>query len=72
MKKIYYQYKKILPIILIIFSTQGVLAQTSEPFNCVTEAYLFQANDVYSQNLASGSAQLDGIDLTSSVINGVS
>lgn len=71
MKKIYFQYKKILPIILIIFSTQGVLAQTSEPFNCVTEAYLFQSNDVYAQNLASGLASLDGINLTNDVINGV-
>jgi hypothetical protein len=47
------------------------LASQSEPFNCSNEAYLFQANDVYGQNLASGVATLDGIDIDPSVINGV-
>ena len=71
MKKNYPQIKKSLFIILISFYCQALVSQTSEPFNCVTEAYLFQANDVYAQNLASGNALLDGIDLTPSVINGV-
>ena len=49
----------------------NILAQTANPFNCVEEAYLFQANDVYSINLASGSAILDGMDVDPSNINGV-
>ena len=57
-------------ILIIIVSISSAYSQSS-PFNCVTEAYLFQNNDVYAQNLASGSANLDGINLTPANINGV-
>lgn len=39
------------------------------PFNCTAEAYLFQYNDVYSINLASGQAVLEAEDLTPGNIN---
>ena len=70
MKKYYLQLKKAYLIIIILITFGDLFAQ-NEPFNCATQAYLFQSNDVYAQNLASGAASLDGIDLTSSVINGV-
>ncbi len=57
-------------LIFLTFSSPFIQAQEL-PFNCVEEAYLFQNNDVYAQNLASGSAILDGIDVNSANINGV-
>ncbi len=69
MKKIYFLIKIVFTIIFYAMSNN--LNAQGEPFNCVTEAYLFQANDVYAQNLATGNASLEGIDLTPSVINGV-
>lgn len=57
-------------IVLMLFFNVRTNSQT-QPFNCVTEAYLFQSNDVYAQNLASGNAILEGIDIDPSVINGV-
>ncbi|AUC15355.1 hypothetical protein BTO06_09465 [Tenacibaculum sp. SZ-18] len=71
MKKNYLQLKYFFCLTFIFLVSTEVLAQASEPFNCVTEAYLFQSNDVYAQNLASGIATLDGIDIDPSVINGV-
>ncbi|WP_299679610.1 T9SS type A sorting domain-containing protein [uncultured Tenacibaculum sp.] len=71
MKNYYAKIKNFILIILISFSFQELISQTNEPFNCVTEAYLFQSNDVYAQNLASGNAILDGINLSPFVINGV-
>ncbi|WP_075342936.1 DUF6923 family protein [Tenacibaculum agarivorans] len=71
MKKSYFKIKICLAIVFTSIFAQTLTSQTSEPFNCVTEAYLFQSNDVYAQNLASGSAILDAIDITPNVINGV-
>ncbi|SNR16392.1 T9SS type A sorting domain-containing protein [Tenacibaculum jejuense] len=71
MKNYYSKIKNFTLIILISFSFQGLLSQANEPFNCVTEAYLFQTNDVYAQNLASGNAVLEGIDLALDNINAV-
>lgn len=68
MKKKYTIFSIALCFVFLI-SYQNSNAQS--PFNCVTEAYLFQHNDVYAQNLASGNAILDGINLTNEVINGV-
>ncbi|WP_159948978.1 DUF6923 family protein [Polaribacter septentrionalilitoris] len=42
-----------------------------EPFNCDYNAYLFQRNDVYALDLASGSSYLVAEDVTSGNINGV-
>lgn len=70
MNNIYYKYKKIFLILIVVLATNNLYGQ-NEPFDCQTEAYLFQANDVYAQNLASGSASLDGIDIDPSNINGV-
>lgn len=68
--------KSLVLVITLTFTFQKLISQssqklTTQPFNCVTEAYLFQNNDVYAQNLASGNAILDGVNLTSNVINGV-
>ncbi len=70
MKNYYFKFKKAYLILIILLTFGNSFAQ-SDPFNCNTEAYLFQSNDVYAQNLASGAASLDGIDLTASIINGV-
>lgn len=43
--------------------------ETDEPFNCVYNAYLFQHNDVYAVNLASGSSILVAEDLVDTKIN---
>lgn len=69
MKNNYSYFKKIYLILSIIVGIYSSKAQ--EPFNCVEEAYLFQTNDVYAQNLASGNATLEGIDLAPDNINGV-
>ncbi|WP_442265999.1 DUF6923 family protein [Tenacibaculum sp. ZS6-P6] len=62
--------KKLILILIVLFH-QNTFTQINEPFNCVTEAYLFQTNDVYTVNLASGSSSLDGIDLALDNINAV-
>ncbi|CAM1340374.1 DUF6923 family protein [Tenacibaculum amylolyticum] len=69
MKKKYLSVTYVAFFIATLFLS--ITVQSQSPFNCVTEAYLFQHNDVYAQNLASGNAVLDGINLTSEVINGV-
>ncbi len=69
MKHVYTGIKKSFLTFVLLVITTSVFAQ--EPFNCQTEAYLFQKNDVFAQNLASGSASLDGIDLDPANINGV-
>ena len=65
------KYLKLKAIVILLLVVSINLNSQSEPFNCVTEAYLFQSNDVYAQNLASGNAILEGIDIDPSVINGV-
>ncbi|WP_299627319.1 T9SS type A sorting domain-containing protein [uncultured Tenacibaculum sp.] len=71
MKNYYSKLKSLILVIILTFTFQDLTSQTNEPFNCVQEAYLFQSNDVYAQNLASGNAILDGINLSTFVINGV-
>ncbi len=71
MKNYYSKLKSFTLLIILIFTYQELICQTNEPFNCVTEAYLFQRNDVYAQNLASGNAVLEGIDLALDNINAV-
>ncbi len=46
----------------------GAYAQ-SEPFQCDYNAYLFQYNDIYALDLASGSAYLVAEDITSGNVN---
>ncbi|MFY7672286.1 DUF6923 family protein [Tenacibaculum sp. MEBiC06402] len=58
-------------VAILVLSLNNKLHSQNEPFNCTQEAYLFQSNDVYAQNLASGVASLEGVDLDPSVINGV-
>ena len=53
--------------VFLAFSIFRINAQ--EPFNCVYEAYLFQYNDVYSLDLASGSSYLIASDVTEGNIN---
>ena len=48
----------------------GILAAQT-PFNCTSEAYLFQYNDIYSINLASGQAVLEAENVTTGNINAV-
>ena len=48
--------------------TAGILAAQT-PFNCTSEAYLFQYNDIYSINLASGQAVLEAENVTTGNIN---
>jgi hypothetical protein len=65
------QYQK--SIILLLLSTLlsvSTFAQ-NEPFNCDYNAYLFQTNDVYALDLASGSSYLVAEDVTPGNINAV-
>ena len=43
----------------------------SEPFNCDYNAYLFQYNDIYALDLASGSSYLVAENITPGNVNGV-
>ncbi len=60
-------YKKLVTVFLISFAT-CIFAQ-DEPFNCDYNAYLFQYNDVYSIDLASGNSYLVAEDITAGSIN---
>lgn len=60
--------KRYIYILIIIFISNSVYAQTV-PFNCDYYAYLFQFNDVYSVDLASGSSSIVATDITSGNIN---
>ncbi len=71
MKNYYTTIRKYIVILVLLLSYQNAETQVSEPFTCVTEAYLFQTNDVYAQNLASGAATLEGMDLALDNINAV-
>jgi len=57
-------------VVVSLLFTFGVAAQ-DEPFNCDFNAYLFQFNDVFAVDLASGSSYLVGEDITPGTINGV-
>jgi hypothetical protein len=53
--------------LFLIFQTQSKAQQS--PFNCESPAYLFQYNDVYSVDLASGNSYLVASNITSGNIN---
>ena len=57
----------LLAILILGFSAN---AQEDIPFNCDYNAYLFQHNDVYAIDLASGSSYLVAADVTPGNING--
>lgn len=57
----------LLAILILGFSAN---AQEDIPFNCDYNAYLFQHNDVYAIDLASGSSYLVASDVTPGNING--
>ena len=60
-----------LSILSLTFNLKQARAQTaSVPFNCAYSAYLFQYNDVYALDLASGSSYLVAANVTSGNING--
>lgn len=70
MKKIIPQTKvKVIFTLLILISLFGYSQE--EPFNCDFNAYLFQGNDVYALDLASGSSYLVAEDVTPANVNGV-
>ncbi len=55
----------VIHILLLALSTQA----QNTPFNCKYDAYLFQYNDVYSIDLASGNSYLIASDITEGNIN---
>lgn len=57
--------------LLLLFSLLTVVftSAQNDPFNCVYDAYLFQYNDVYSIDLASGNSFLAAEDITPGSIN---
>ena len=57
----------LLLLLLLLFSI--ALNAQNTPFNCVYDAYLFQYNDVYSIDLASGNSYLVAEDVTPGSIN---
>ncbi|WP_239760632.1 T9SS type A sorting domain-containing protein [Tenacibaculum finnmarkense] len=59
--------KKILAIFFVLYSF--TIAAQNIPFNCTYDAYLFQYNDVYSIDLASGNSYLVATDVTPGSIN---
>jgi len=59
---------KNLLLLISIYTITFVSAQ-NEPFNCVYDAYLFQYNDVYAIDLASGSSSLVAENITPGNIN---
>ncbi len=71
MKKNYitaYFFKFITVFALLI---GGKAIAQSEPFNCDYNAYLFQYNDIYALDLASGSSYLVAENITPGNVNGV-
>ncbi len=61
--------KKYFLIIILLF-TNFIVSGQSEPFNCDYNAYLFQNNDVYGVDLASGNYYLVASNITEQNING--
>ncbi|RDY61211.1 DUF6923 family protein [Flagellimonas nanhaiensis] len=70
--KHFYHLITILTAFLIVGThpSAGILHAQSEPFDCTYNAYLFQYNDIYAIDLASGSSYLVKEDILSSSING--
>ena len=61
---------KIIALIWVLIIHFSVSAQ-NEPFNCDYNAYLFQYNDIYALDLASGSSYLVKENVTDGNVNGV-
>ncbi|GAA4970577.1 DUF6923 family protein [Algibacter aquimarinus] len=66
--------KKLLILSIVFASLQTINAQVGastqdQPFNCDYNAYLFQYNDVYAIDLASGNAYAVATDITEGTIN---
>ena len=61
---------KLITFLLVIITTLSLKAQ-EEPFNCDYNAYLFQRNDIYALDLASGSSYIVKEDITPGSINAV-
>ncbi|WP_396637542.1 DUF6923 family protein [Maribacter sp. R77961] len=61
--------KEIVISFFTLFLLHASLNAQSEPFNCDFNAYLFQYNDVYALDLASGSSYLVAPDITEGKIN---
>ena len=70
MKTLLHSRKRTLLLTLIILVGFFGYAQ-EEPFNCDFNAYLFQRNDIYALDLASGSSYLVKEDVTSGNVNAV-
>ena len=68
MKKTLLKKIKYLLLTSFLLLTSQIEAQNT-PFNCDYSAYLFQYNDVYALDLASGSSYLVGTDITEGNIN---
>ncbi|WP_239708207.1 T9SS type A sorting domain-containing protein [Tenacibaculum finnmarkense] len=67
MKKIFTLKRKLLVLFIILINVTNYAQNT--PFSCVYDAYLFQYNDVYSIDLASGSSYLAAENITPGSIN---
>ena len=69
MKSEFYSPKNQLWLIILLTLNLIIQAQEDIPFNCDYNAYLFQYNDVYAIDLASGSSFRVATDVTSGNIN---
>ncbi|EDP71251.1 hypothetical protein FBALC1_02167 [Flavobacteriales bacterium ALC-1] len=69
MKSQLYTLKNQLLLIAILAFSFSSQAQEDIPFNCDFNAYLFQYNDVYAIDLASGNSYLVAEDVTEASIN---
>lgn len=68
MTRNHYLYKTILIVFVLFILSKMVMAQDI-PFNCDYNAYLFQHNDVYAIDLASGNSYLVSEDVVPGNIN---
>ena len=70
--KHFYSFTTLLTFFLVLGTLpfNGILKAQSEPFDCTYNAYLFQYNDIYAIDLASGSSYLVKENIISSSING--
>ncbi|WP_422107103.1 DUF6923 family protein [Winogradskyella sp.] len=69
MKTQLYTLKKQLFLIVVLVISFNSIAQEDIPFNCDYNAYLFQFNDVYAVDLASGNSYLVYENVTEASIN---
>jgi len=69
MKTQHYSLRKQLLLFVVLVISFNNFAQEDIPFNCDYNAYLFQFNDVYAIDLASGSSYLVHENVTDASIN---